>query len=342
VISFPSNPVSCVGDGTNGCHSSGHGSEKLDLLGPNPETAATSPEFSEQREGLCFNCHDADGPASSDIQVLFPAAPGYRTTGAGGALVNQRHDILYDDQQWSGGVVTCKDCHSPHVDSATDPVGDPDTGLPLATYSPSNSYNEDGISFDYWAASSDQDPVNPAGAVGGPYTEPDYIQFCLACHDGTTPAGVTMPADMVNIADDYRSRQHGNGEGSTGSRIGKGNLKVPWTTQAEYDAGDDPANTYAAINCTTCHSAHGTGNIFSLRESITVGGVQMSLGGQPGSEFESFNGQTSYTLPTINSGAQAQLEYGAWCTFCHNMSSHAGVDETTTCQSGHQHGNSAF
>ena len=54
------------------------------------------------------------------------------------------------------------------------------------------------------------------------------------------------------------------------------------------------------------------------------------------------DGQTTYTLPTINSGAQQQLEYGAWCTFCHNMSSHAGVDETTTCQSGHQHGNSAF
>ena len=331
-------PVSCVGDGANGCHASGHGSEQNSLLAPAAGAAVSPTDF-------CYVCHDANGPSSHNIQAQFNTATNYRTTANGGALVNQRHDIIAADQSYSGGVVSCKDCHAPHADNATNPVSDPDTGLALRTYSIASSYQEDGNNFAY-NSGGNFDPVNPAGRVGGPYSEPDYIQFCLTCHDGTTPAGVTMSPGMINIAGEWGGRQHGGGNGSTGTRVGKGNLKVPWTTQAQWSAGSDPTSNYAALNCTTCHGAHGTGNIFNLRESINVGGVQLSTG-CPGGEAVCANSEfagivtTSYTLP-VNGGSQNDHQWGAWCTFCHNMSAHAGVDETTTCTSAHMHGSNSF
>ncbi|MDH4020702.1 MAG: hypothetical protein OEU84_13990, partial [Xanthomonadales bacterium] len=89
------------------------------------------------------------------------------------------------------------------------------------------------------------------------------------------------------------------------------------------------------------HGAHGSPSIFNLRESINVAGVQMQVGAPSGSEFDFITPSTTYTLP-LNGGTQADHVYGAWCTFCHNMSAHAGVDETTVCTSAHMHGSNSF
>jgi hypothetical protein len=229
-------------------------------------------------------------------------------------------------------------CHDPHANTDAEPVADPDDGLALPLYNVSNVYTEDGHNLAY-DAGGNLDPINPEGSGGG-NQEIDYIQFCLTCHDGTTPPGVVMSANMINMADAYGSDQHGNSEGSSGSRTGKGNLKQPWTTAADFAAGNDPSNPYAAINCNTCHGPHGTGNIFNLRNSINVAGTQMTIGGPAGSQFNGFSG-TTYTLPEV-AGNQTDHRWGAWCTFCHNMSAHAGVTEETDCQGGHMHGGSNF
>jgi hypothetical protein len=332
--------VTCLGNGANGCHGSAHGSEQNSLLAPVTGAAISPTDF-------CFNCHD--GAPGQDIQLQFGNSvpdTSLQTTSNSGADVNQRHDIYIDDQLYSGGSVTCKDCHSPHVNSAANPVADPDTGLALNTYSPANSYTEDGNNFSY-DAGGNQNPTNPEGG-SGLIPEPDYIQFCLTCHDGTTPAGVTMSASMVDIASVYGGKQHGGGEGSSGSKTGKGNLKVPWTTSGDFSAGNDPSNPYAAMNCTLCHGAHGSPSIFNLRESIKVAGVDMTVGAVAGSgqfqvgTFSDPDGDLkTYTLP-INGGTQGDHQYGAWCTFCHDMNAHAGVDETTTCTSAHMHGSNSF
>ncbi|MHC4222259.1 MAG: cytochrome c3 family protein, partial [Planctomycetota bacterium] len=142
---FPTSPVTCLGDGNNGCHASGHGTESPALLAnaaePNPaEGAAVNPTV------FCYNCHDADGPSSKDIEADFNTATNFRVVSGSktSALINQRHDIsdvaddtVYPfytdgDQTYSGAAVSCKDCHSPHVDNASFPVADPDTALPLA------------------------------------------------------------------------------------------------------------------------------------------------------------------------------------------------------------------
>ena len=171
--------------------------------------------------------------------------------------------------------------------------------------------------------------------------EPDYVAFCLTCHDSTIPPGVTMPGNMVEIASNYLASngadQHGNGDGSTGSTTSKGPLKRPWT---DVD-GNDPSQNYAAIPCTTCHDQHGSPNIFHLKESITVAGQQLTTGSTKAGVLDGVGVSTTYTLPDNGSG-QTFLEWGGWCTFCHTMGAHTGVTEATTCNSAHVHGGNNF
>ncbi|MFQ5425346.1 MAG: cytochrome c3 family protein, partial [Phycisphaerae bacterium] len=66
-----------------------------------------------EQEGMCYTCHDADGPAASDIQSAFAAA--------------YHHDVSAVDQA-SGSHVECIDCHNPHTASAASPLANPDAG----------------------------------------------------------------------------------------------------------------------------------------------------------------------------------------------------------------------
>ena len=327
-----STPMTCVGDGANGCHASGHGSESNALLAPAAGPAQSTTDF-------CFTCHD--GTVATDVTADFAGAA-ITATSASGALVNNRHDVSAADQTYSGGVVTCAGCHNPHEDQAGASVSDINLGGALRNYAVGNSYSSDGQNFAY-DSGGNLDPLNPEGATGGPYTEPDYIQFCLACHDGTTPPGVTMSPNMINIAAEYGATdQHGAQDGETGGRTGKGALKFPYVTSADDAADNDPTAPYAAMNCSTCHGAHGTGNIFNLRESITVAGVAMTVGGAAGFLDEpAYNGSTTYTLPLIG-GQQTDHYWGAWCTFCHKGDAHPGKVEADACTGAHMHGGGSW
>ena len=283
-----------------------------------------------------------------------------------GAEVNQRHDITTADQTYSGGVVSCNDCHAVHMDSSVThnaPVMDPDGPTPLPLYSKDGSYTDDNHTLSY-NSGGNLDPCNPNGLP--PSTEcaePDSIQFCLTCHDGsdTAPPGVTVPGAMTNIASRYTGiNQHGSGDGSG---TAKGYLKYPFNAQG---ATTHPG-AYAALQCTTCHGAHGSPNIFNLRESITVAGVQMRVGGWGDGTDEIGNPRapynctdltggvvnpdscsTTYKLPPMSgrniddaSGVQQSRVWGAWCSFCHQMEAH-GQGEDATCNSGHVHGSGNF
>jgi len=101
--SHATSPVSCLGNGAFGCHGGGHGGEKLNLLAP-ASPAATSPDFAEEEEGFCYNCHDGS-PASTNIQAEF-------AKGTNGTDIF--HHPVVDSEQGVGRTVECKDCHNPH------------------------------------------------------------------------------------------------------------------------------------------------------------------------------------------------------------------------------------
>jgi hypothetical protein len=337
--------VSCIGDGTNGCHASGHGTSSVNLLANATDGVtdfAGGPAVNPTQ--FCFNCHTSGGTSSKDVEADFPTGitgdtvncdpdPNDGTvTGTGlpcnfqedsgsGAPINQRHDILAEDQTYSGGAVSCANCHAPHADNSANPVADVDTGEALPSYN-----------FATYAASGDADP-----SFG--VTQPDYIQFCLACHDNSPPtnSGVVLTG-MVDISSSYVVNDHHGSVQGGGS--GNGYLKPP------YDGSDSV--TYAPMNCTDCHGAHGSPNIFNLKSQITIGGTVMTVGGWTGDGVGEVIGdgppgseQTVYYLPRMDgrnavdaSGVQEDHQWGAWCSFCHQMQSH-GRDETVTCTAGH-------
>ena len=95
--------LTCFGNGAFGCHESGHGSEKLHLIG-SYETPPTAPDFAEEEEGLCFGCHDGS-LAGTDILTQF-------NKGSNGG--NIYHHPVRDSEQSGGREAECSLCHNPH------------------------------------------------------------------------------------------------------------------------------------------------------------------------------------------------------------------------------------
>jgi len=109
--------TTCLGDGeTFGCHSTGHGSVKRKLLAPWEGKQQGIPgDPLRQEEGLCYSCHDADGPAGSDIQAQFARAT---------------HHKVSAEEQKDGSKVECTNCHDPHKANGGAPLINPDSGAP--------------------------------------------------------------------------------------------------------------------------------------------------------------------------------------------------------------------
>ncbi len=353
--------VSCFGDGNFGCHGSGHGGQKLAILAPAESGPGTSPDFTDENETFCLNCHDGGTP------ILTPAAPNIladlggsfavsveRVQADSNAWVNQNHDILPADKDWNaandGGSVrpqiTCSDCHlPPHDATAGSPVKNPDTGLTFTgIYDQTKTWTyldrSGPVVQTYQSSAGDQSPITPEG--GGTHDSTDYVEFCLICHDGDPPPGIVMSADLLDMAAAYALDYHGAApNGGTGTTINRGGMKTPWTANGD-GKNEDPSAPYAALPCTMCHGPHGSGSIFNLRSSITVAGKVMSTGSWgTGDPMDSII-QTEYELPRFGpGGTQENRVWGAWCTFCHQLSAH-GYGEDQVCRSGHQHGGGNF
>ncbi len=174
--------MTCFGDGeTFGCHNTGHGSAKRKLLAP---ANATQPPVAgdplREEEGMCYTCHDADGPAMTDVQGKF-------------ALMT--HHNVNALEQVDGSRVECTDCHNPHTASAALPLANPDSGGVTA-----------------WSGSGEG--------------------FCLTCHDGSPPAGISFPMTMASGSGYDKSSYAG--------------------TAHEFVLGPD--------SCQGCHDDHGSAN----------------------------------------------------------------------------------
>ncbi|MFQ5605230.1 MAG: cytochrome c3 family protein, partial [bacterium] len=155
------------------CHAQGHGAALRNML----SNRIAGESVTNIEEGVCFTCHDANGPASSNIQAQFN-----RST---------RHNISNADQS-DGSKVECANCHNPHIASSANLLVDPDAG-----------------GDSKWRGSS--------------------TAFCLTCHDGRAPSGVSFP-----------SRARGSG----------------------FDKSDFTGSTHdtklGSDSCLQCHQPHGS------------------------------------------------------------------------------------
>jgi hypothetical protein len=220
--------ATCFGDGTFGCHSSGHGSEKNNMLA-DYLVAPTSPSFTEEEEGFCYNCHSVAGGAQSDVETPFATATNWvinPVSYTANLNINDRHDVHFSDQLVSGAKLECVSCHNVHTVTAANPlIADPD---------PSDGR------------------VPGTGAVLS--TGNFMTEWCLDCHDGDYPAGVTAPTNPLdNIRSSYLTNTHGEGNGSVG------------TLESGYGYVVD-----STVQCMDCHTFHVSGkqNYYHLKDIV--------------------------------------------------------------------------
>ncbi len=172
----------------------------------------------------CFDCHD-NGHGSNKIKLMAP----YNAVSDGSANDPMRqeerfcyqchdgsvattniqtdfgrtsHHNVSDTDQVDGSKVECANCHNPHFVSTSAKLSNPDNGTP-------------------W---------------GGTMTD-----FCLACHDGAPPTGVTFA---------------GGGSGN------------PLSTHSNVDVTGSEAD-FASL-CTQCHEQHGADNRSLIKTRIEV------------------------------------------------------------------------
>lgn len=115
----------------------------------------------DKAEGLCFTCHDTDGPSSKNLQAEFAKASSHPLALAPGAHSSTEPAIVETRH------VDCSDCHNPHMAQVRARLSGPSTG-PRAAAGPLAGVR--GVSLD-------NAEVSPAAY--------EY-QICLRCH-GDSP-----------------------------------------------------------------------------------------------------------------------------------------------------------
>ncbi|MCZ7661575.1 MAG: Ig-like domain-containing protein [Thermoleophilia bacterium] len=241
------------------CHAGHRNASPRDALSaqyrPTPDVASV---LSDRQTGtyaeLCLTCHDADGPAQSDIKttVTYEAdlegadyTSGHRIMTAGGTLP-------------VGAPLPCYDCHNPHGSAGND----------------GSHPNRDLISDERW---SGIDTGTTAGEV----------RFCLQCHlpseyvngSGKPEAG-SVPAGQATHVEGLDRRDSSNKLSLPGgiSAHGKDNLATPglrcsgchgndYGAPAD-DSGYNVHRPRPTGGCVGCHSQAQVGWAFTRRAVV--------------------------------------------------------------------------
>jgi hypothetical protein len=309
--------VGCFGDGTFGCHASAHGSEKLNLLAP-ADVAPNATTLYEEEEGFCFNCHDADGPASYDAQAGYSTSVLWAddATQSGPPDQNDRHDVLHATQSVSNVKIECYDCHDPHTANASSP--------PFSLVRTDPDPTDGRVPGTGWFADS------AAVYGGGGGTSTDAIsEFCLDCHDGSLAPGVQ----------DNRSPQvfdilHG-GSSWYGNSHGAEPSGASLKTGTNYWALD------MVVSCVACHQAHPDdtpqqvttslfNNLFMMND--TIHGTDFSTVIPP-------DDAADYELTTLTARRNDNVNSYYLCNTCHTSSMGSGKPNCFDC---HTHGDNRF
>ncbi len=195
-------------------------------------------------ENLCYACHDSNGPAQNDIKSKMKGtATSTSPVSGSSAKINTRHDISLSDQNWSGAKIECKDCHNPHLNNSNyngvdkskvrNPGTDPSTTAGAANFIDTYNVNDPDRPGDLDPNILPESPSSPV---------PDYIDFCLVCHDGSYPSWInpgTNPPAVINW-ESTSGNYHGGKYG--GGNSGQGYLKSRTATDPGHVSGYTGAN----------------------------------------------------------------------------------------------------
>jgi len=217
----------------------------------------------------CMSCHDLhftptnDGSLTrtadtnalcTDCHTLADTAAGVHFSGSTGVLwPGGQYGSTFPEITDTGKRGFCTNCHQPH--------GWPDDGTPSLDFT--NLAVEQTVEVkdanNMAILDTAQNPSPPSPSDGN--------DLCLTCHD-TQLYGGNQGRYLDAI--DWTLVQHGTGQASGSSR---GDLQDPYLT---YSNGYSNNLTLA---CTDCHTPHGSGNIFLLRDSINGQPVSVTTAG---------------------------------------------------------------
>ncbi len=238
-------PMTCFGDGeTFGCHNTAHGSAKKNILAP--YTADQPPVNGDplrQEEGMCYTCHDADGPSMFDQQSLFN--------------LPSHHHISSIDQQ-DGSKVECTNCHNPHTANPSMLLADPDSGG-------KNPWI--GTKVDFCITCHDGNPPAdisfPANYTGTGYNKSNFIgstheanlgaEGCGHCHDEHGSVNQSL-LELKFVDTDYNSYSFGDGDYAACWRCHDETSTVFGNNAFSTKHSRHVSSERAA--CVTCHDVH--------------------------------------------------------------------------------------
>lgn len=173
-----------------------------------------------------------------------------------------------------------------------------------------------------WAEIRGADTASDADAAT--IFSPSVSTFCLRCHDGAPPAGVTVPSSVTNVNATWATEFHG---GAAGAGFG-GTIKSP------YRRGNE------AIGCNVCHDSHGNDNLYHLATTVN---------GTSGISVKTPQQMTNLCV-ACHAGTVTQWHQG--CIDCHAWGGHGSAwvnspevtaptgypNASSNCQLCHNHG----
>ncbi|HEX3032408.1 MAG TPA: cytochrome c3 family protein, partial [Bacillota bacterium] len=169
----------------------------------------------------------------------------------------------------------------------------------------------------------------------------DLPNYCLKCHGGTLPAGLSLGTNTHNVALSYPGDIHGGAAGQGWiNATGGGEFTAIQTSAGTVYA--PYARNSAPLPCTDCHDTHGTQNTYHLRENLNVTTAVYA----PTPDYAD-NARTTTFCGSCHAGTVGQ--YHQACLTCHRripQADHYGFYNYTpqdddfgrACLSCHKHG----
>ncbi len=167
-----------------------------------------------------------------------------------------------------------------------------------------------------WEATNSTTALGAKGTLSWAKTSVPNAE-CLTCHDGSVPAGVTMPSGLTTVSASWGSTGTPSYHGAYKTSSGFGGTLV-----SDYKRGVAPD-----IACATCHDPHGSASIYHFPLTVKdKTGISVTAG---------TSGDNLCSACHVG-GADV---YHASCLSCHNSEGHgpwsfAGSD----CTACHRHG----